>query len=49
MKATLANPGDSIEHFQDQLRATVLPTNIEQVSTKTAYPAPGVGKNIVFG
>ena len=45
MKATLANPGDSIEHLQDQLRATVLPTNnIEQVSTKTAYPAPGVGK-----
>ena len=49
MKATLANPGDSIEHLQDQLRATVLPTNnIEQVSTKTAYPAPGVGKNIVL-
>ena len=49
MKATLANPGDSIGHLQDQLRATVLPTNnIEQVSTKTAYPAPGVGKNIVL-
>ena len=49
MKATLAKPGDSIEHLQDQLRATVLPTNnIEQVSTKTAYPAPGVGKNIVL-
>ena len=49
MKATLASPGDSIEHLQDQLRATVLPTNnIEQVSTKTAYPAPGVGKNIVL-
>ena len=31
------------------MRATVLPTNnIEQVSTKTAYPAPGVGKNIVL-
>ncbi|EMC03932.1 carbamoyl phosphate synthase small subunit [Streptococcus mutans] len=49
MKATLANEGDSIDHLQDQLRATVLPTNnIEQVSTKTAYPAPGVGKNIVL-
>ena len=49
MKATLANAGDTIEHLQDQLRATVLPTNnIEQVSTKTAYPAPGVGKNIVL-
>lgn len=49
MKATLANTGDSIEHLQDQLRATVLPTdNIAQVSTKTAYPAPGVGKNVVL-
>ncbi len=49
MKATLTDSKDSIEHLQDQLRATVLPTNnIEQVSTKTAYPAPGVGKNIVL-
>lgn len=49
MKATLASDGDSLEHLQDQLRATVLPSNnIEQVSTKTAYPAPGVGKNIVL-
>lgn len=49
MKATLANVGDTVEHLTDQLRATVLPTNnIEQVSTKTAYPAPGIGKNIVL-
>lgn len=49
MCATLANAGDSIEHLLDQLRATVLPTNnVEQVSTKTAYPAPGIGKNIVL-
>ena len=35
MKATMADPGDSIEHLQDQLRATVLPTNnIEQVLLK---------------
>lgn len=49
MKATIANVGDSIEHLTDQLRATVLPTNnIEQVSTKTAYPAPGIGRSVVL-
>lgn len=49
MRATLANVGDSVEHLTDQLRATVLPTNnIQQVSTKTAYPAPGVGRNVVL-
>ncbi|HEL2056936.1 TPA: glutamine-hydrolyzing carbamoyl-phosphate synthase small subunit [Streptococcus suis] len=49
MKATMADVGDSVEHLSDQLRATVLPTNnIAQVSTKTAYPAPGTGKNIVL-
>ncbi|WP_041785884.1 carbamoyl phosphate synthase small subunit [Streptococcus equi] len=49
MKATMADEGDTLEHLKDQLRATVLSTNgIEQVSTKTAYPAPGVGKNIVL-
>ncbi|HEL0657969.1 carbamoyl phosphate synthase small subunit [Streptococcus equi] len=49
MKATMADEGDMLEHLKDQLRATVLSTNgIEQVSTKTAYPAPGVGKNIVL-
>ncbi|EHJ52166.1 carbamoyl phosphate synthase small subunit [Streptococcus macacae] len=49
MKATIASPGDELEHLQDQLRATVLPTNnIEQVSTKTPYPAPGIGKNIIL-
>ena len=48
MKATLVNPGDEIKHIQDQLRATVLPTNqVEQVSTSTAYPSPGTGRNIV--
>lgn len=48
MKATLANVGDDLKHLQDQLRATVLSTNnVEQVSTQTAYPAPGIGKNIV--
>lgn len=48
MKASLSNPGDDLKHLTDQLRATVLPNNhVEQVSTKTAYPAPGVGKSIV--
>lgn len=48
MKATLANKGD-LNHLKEQLVATVLPTNnIEQVSTKTAYPAPAIGKNIVL-
>ncbi|CAM4163187.1 carbamoyl-phosphate synthase small subunit [Streptococcus penaeicida] len=49
MKATIADDGDSIEHLLDQLKATVLPiNNIEMVSTKSAYPAPGIGKNIVL-
>lgn len=49
MKATMTDEGDSIDHIKDQLLATVLPTNnIEQVSTKTAYPSPGVGKNIIL-
>lgn len=49
MKATMADDGDTIQHLKDQLRATVLPTNtIEQVSTKAAYPAPGIGKSIVL-
>ncbi|TCD46300.1 carbamoyl-phosphate synthase small subunit [Streptococcus sp. X16XC17] len=49
MKATMADVGDSLDHLTDQLRATVLPSNnIEQVSTKTPYPAPGIGKNIVL-
>lgn len=49
MKATLASPGDSIEHLQINCSATVLPTNnIEQVSTKTTYLYQGVGKNIVL-
>ena len=48
-KGVVVSEASRIEHLQDQLRATVLPTNnIEQVSTKTAYPAPGVGKNIVL-
>ena len=50
MKATLTDKlNDSMDHLRDQLRATVLATNnIDQVSTKTPYPAPGVGKNIVL-
>ncbi|MCS4487795.1 carbamoyl phosphate synthase small subunit [Streptococcus sciuri] len=50
MKATLTDRlNDSMDHLCDQLQATVLATNnIEQVSTKTPYPAPGVGKNIVL-
>lgn len=48
MKATIADAGDSIDHLKVLLQATVLPiNNIEQVSTKSAYPAPGLGKNIV--
>lgn len=44
----MSNPGDEIKHVQDQLRATVLPTNqVEQVSTNTAYPSPGTERNIV--
>ena len=43
MRATLTHAGDSMDHIADQLQATVLPTdNIRQVSTKTAYPAPGL-------
>ena len=38
-----------MDHIADQLQATVLPTdNIRQVSTKTAYPAPGVGLSVVL-
>ena len=49
MKATIANVGDQMVHLQDQLKATVLPTdNIKQVSTKTPYPAPGSGSSIVL-
>jgi len=49
MKATIANVGDQMVHLQDQLKATVLPTdNIKQLSTKTPYPAPGSGPSIVL-
>ena len=49
MRATIANADDSIEHLQDQLQATVLPTdNIKQVSTKQSYPAPGTGRSVVL-
>ncbi|MFX3945870.1 carbamoyl phosphate synthase small subunit, partial [Streptococcus suis] len=49
MMATLSNVGDSVENLTDQLRSTVLPTNnIQQVSKKTAYPAPGVGRSFVL-
>ena len=49
MRATIANAEDSIEHLQDQLQASVLPTdNIKQVSTKQAYPAPGTGRSVVL-
>lgn len=49
MKATIADDGDTIDHLRDQLTATVLPSNnIEQVSTKTPFPSPGIGKNIVL-
>lgn len=48
VKATLVEAGDVLSHLQDQLIATVLPTNnVEQVSTKTAYPSPASGRNIV--
>ena len=49
MRATLTHVGDSMDHVTDQLQATVLPTdNIKQVSTKTSYPAPGVGLSVVL-
>ncbi|MCH4169157.1 MAG: carbamoyl phosphate synthase small subunit [Streptococcaceae bacterium] len=48
MKASIVSSADSVAHVQDQLRATVLPTNqVAQVSTKTPYPSPGVGRNVV--
>ena len=48
MRATLTHVGDSMDHV-DQLQVTVLPTdNIKQVSTKTSYPAPGVGLSVVL-
>ena len=44
MRATLTHVGDGMDHVTDQLQATVLPAdNIKRVSTKTSYPAPGVG------
>lgn len=49
MKASLVNPDDRLDHLRDQLKATVLPTdNVSQVSTQTAYPAPGIGRNVVL-
>lgn len=49
MRATISNVKDSLEHQINQLRATVLPTdNIAQVSTQTAYPAPGTGRSVVL-
>lgn len=48
LKATFINEGIDLEHALDQLRATVLPTQtVAEVSTKTAYPSPGIGKKIV--
>lgn len=48
LKATLANVGDELGHLESQLKATVLSTNqVSEVSTKTPYPAPGTGRNVV--
>lgn len=48
MKASIVDPEDSFEHAFDQLKATVLPRNqVQQVSTKTPYPSPGIGRNVV--
>ncbi len=48
MKGSIVDPEDSFEHAYDQLKATVLPRNqVQQVSTKTPYPSPGIGRNVV--
>ncbi len=48
MKASIVDPEDVFEHAFDQLRATVLPINqVQQVSTQTPYPSPGIGRNVV--
>ncbi|GEK32629.1 carbamoyl phosphate synthase small subunit [Kurthia sibirica] len=39
----------NVEEVVARLQATVLPTNqVEQVSTKSAYPSPGRGKKVVL-
>lgn len=48
MKACIVNPEDPFEHAFDQLKATVLPRNqVHEVSTKTPYPSPGTGRNVI--
>lgn len=48
MKACIVDPEDPFEHAYDQLKATVLPRNqVHQVSTKTPYPSPGTGRNVI--
>ena len=46
MKATLANLVTVSSTCKTNCVRLFATNNIEQVSTKTAYPAPGVGKNI---
>lgn len=49
MKATLAKPETALSTCKiNCVPLFCQPTILEQVSTKTAYPAPGVGKNIVL-
>lgn len=49
MKASLTNTKADVDQQVADLRAAVLPTdNIAQVSTKTAYPAPGTGRSVVL-
>jgi carbamoyl-phosphate synthase small subunit len=47
MKGRLINEGTSIEGAVAEINTVELPTNqVEQVSTKTAYPSPGIGRNV---
>lgn len=48
MRASIVDPADPFEHAYDQLKASVLPRNqVAQVSTKTPYPSPGTGRNVI--
>ncbi|MDR0846471.1 MAG: carbamoyl phosphate synthase small subunit [Lactobacillales bacterium] len=48
MKGKLVNEGAAFESVIADLNTITFPTNqVEQVSTKTAYPSPGIGRNVV--
>lgn len=46
---TATNEEVNVEEVIERLKGTVFPTNqVEQVSTKSAYPSPGRGKRVVL-